>query len=233
MEESMATEQKQGNGSDVGLPARRRALRLAAGLFVGSLPSAALAQALLRTPAQTEGPFYPPNPPEQDADLTTVKGGSGVARGEITHLSGRIVDSRGVPLRDVRVEIWQCDANGRYHHPSDRSDRPLDPNFQGFGSAATGETGDYAFKTIRPVPYPGRTPHIHFRLVSRAFSPFVTQMYVAGHPQNARDGVLNSIPAGRERDAVMANFLAIKAPGGATEYTARFDIVLGVTPKQA
>jgi protocatechuate 3,4-dioxygenase beta subunit len=123
---------------------RRRVLRLA-GALGALVPFPGFAQALLRTPAQTEGPFYPPNPPEQDADLTSVKGGSGVAKGDITHLSGRIVDARGAPLKDVRVEIWQCDVNGRYHHPSDRSARPLDPNFQGFGSSMTGEAGDYAF----------------------------------------------------------------------------------------
>jgi protocatechuate 3,4-dioxygenase, beta subunit len=216
-----------------GFSTRRNALRLGAGVIVSASPLGALAQALLRTPAQTEGPFYPPNPVERDADLTTVQGGSGVAKGDITHLSGRVLDSRGMPLRNVRVEIWQCNAHGRYHHPSDTSDRPLDPNFQGFGTATSGEAGEYAFKTIRPVPYPGRTPHIHFRLVSHGFAPFTTQMYVSGHPQNARDGVLSGVRNAKERAALLANFVPIKAPGGATEYSARFDLVLGVTPAQA
>jgi protocatechuate 3,4-dioxygenase beta subunit len=213
---------------------RRDALRLSAGLLLTGTPLAVLAQALLRTPAQTAGPFYPAKPPlEQDADLTTVKGGSGVAQGEITHLSGRVLDSRGAPLRNVRVEIWQCNAFGRYHHPDDRSDRPLDPNFQGFGTAVTGDAGEYAFKTIRPVPYPGRTPHIHFRLVSRAFASFTTQMYVSGHPQNADDGVLSGVRDPKQRAALLANFVPIKAPGGATEYAVQFDLLLGVTPAQS
>jgi protocatechuate 3,4-dioxygenase, beta subunit len=213
---------------------RRRFIAFAAGTLCGALPLAALAQSFIRTPAQALGPFYPLKPLEKDADLVTVAGGSGVAKGEITHLSGRILDSRGRPMKDVLVEIWQCNAYGRYHHPRDSSgERPLDPNFQGFGSATTGGDGSYSFRTIKPVPYPGRTPHIHYRVVGRGFEPFVTQMYVAGHPQNARDRLLMSVSDAKARSTLLANFLPIKAPGGATEYTAQFDIVLGVTPQQS
>ena len=123
-------------------------------------------------------------------------------------------------------------ANGRYHHPGDRSGADADPNFQGFGHFITGPDGSYAFRTIKPVAYPARTPHIHFKLRLRDSPDFVTQMYIAGHAGNDRDGLLGSIPQGPRRSSLMANFLPIKAPGGATEFTARFEIVLGVTPRQ-
>ena len=214
------------------LKRRRQLLALAAGTLCGGASFAAFAQNLFRTPAQSLGPFYPETPLEKDADLVTVSGQTGIAKGEITHLSGRVLDRNGRPIKDVLVEVWQCNAYGRYHHPRDSSDRPLDPNFQGYGSTTTGESGSYAFRTIRPVPYPGRTPHIHFRLVGRGFQPFVTQMYIAGHPQNERDGLLRSVGDAKARSALLANFLPIKAPSGTMEYTAQFDIVLGVTPQQ-
>ena len=214
------------------LKRRRQLLALAAGTLCGGASFAAFAQNLFRTPAQSLGPFYPETPLEKDADLVTVSGKAGIAKGEITHLSGRVLDSDGRPVKDVLVEIWQCNAYGRYHHPRDSSDRPLDPHFQGYGSTTTGESGSYAFRTIKPVPYPGRTPHIHFRLVGRGFQPFVTQMYIAGHPQNERDGLLRSVGDAKARSALLANFLPIKAPSGTMEYTAQFDIVLGVTPQQ-
>lgn len=228
-------------------PSRRELLTALALMPMGAMASRAFAQSAPRatppqttppptnllTPRQTEGPFYPINlPADQDNDLVTVKGAASPAKGEVTHLSGRVLDANGRPIRGVRVEIWQCDANGRYHHPGDRSGPAADPNFQGFGHDTSGVAGAYAFRTIRPVPYPGRTPHIHFKLRSRDFPEFVTQMYIAGHPQNAGDGLLAALPDARRRASLMANFLPIKGPGGAIEHTARFDIVLGVTPAQ-
>jgi protocatechuate 3,4-dioxygenase beta subunit len=122
------------------------------------------------------------------------------------------------------VEIWQCDANGRYHHLADRRDAPLDDGFQGYGQYVTGTDGGYRFRTIRPVRYPGRTPHIHFKLSGSGFGGLTTQMYVAGEPRNARDGVLNRIPDEQQRAAVIVEFLP-DTLGGA-ELEARFDIVL-------
>lgn len=123
----------------------------------------AVAKALLPgTPAQTAGPFYPPVLPlDDDADLTRVEGTPGQADGRITDLAGRVLDNSGRPLSGVRVEIWQCDANGRYRHPAERGSAPIDPCFQGHGRTVTDSLGRYWFRTIRPVPYPGRTPHIH------------------------------------------------------------------------
>jgi protocatechuate 3,4-dioxygenase beta subunit len=215
-------------------PNRRRLLVRAGTLALASLAMPVLAQGLIQTPRQTRGPFYPPTPPlEQDADLIRVGNGTKLAEGEITHLSGRVFDAAGKSLPGVRVEIWQCDAHGRYHHPDDRSSAPLDPNFQGFGAAATDESGSYAFRTIKPVPYPGRTPHIHFRVAGPNMPEFVTQMYVAGHPGNESDGVLAGIRDPKVRGAVLVPFRAIKGEAGRTEWAARFDIVLGINATRA
>jgi protocatechuate 3,4-dioxygenase beta subunit len=189
-------------------------------------PWPAWAEKLLRTPPQTRGPFYPQELPlERDNDLVTVGGGSGLARGEIATVAGRVLDESGRPVRQARVEIWQCDVNGRYRHPWDRRDMPLDPNFQGYGQFVTGADGAYRFRTIKPVPYSGRAPHIHYAISGPGFEPLVTQLYVAGAPENARDGVLNGIADPRARRQVIVDFERPPGrPGG--ELQARFDIVL-------
>ena len=116
------------------------------------------------TPAQTPGPFYPVSfPQDSDNDLVHVSGHSRAAKGISTRIIGRIVDPNGRPVSGARIEIWQCYANGRYHYVRDgRVDRLRDDDFQGYGTATTDLMGGYQFLTIKPVPYPGRTPHIHF-----------------------------------------------------------------------
>src|SRR5262249_30669754 len=129
-------------------------------------------------------------------------GRGGTARGTVIHLGGRGLDTAGQPVSGARVEIWQCDANGRYHYVRDeRAGPPPDEDFQGYGQTTTDGTGSYRFVTIRPLPYPGRTPHIHFAVSGFGFPSLVTQMYVAGEPQNERDGVLMGVrdPAARAR----------------------------------
>lgn len=183
--------------------------------------------ALLATPAQTAGPFYPRELPlDRDNDLVRVEGAVAPARGQITHVFGRVVDRDGRPIVGARFEIWQCNAFGRYHHPRDTRDAPLDPGFQGYGEAASAVDGGYRFRTIRPVPYPGRTPHIHFAVTPPGGGRLVTQMYVAGEPGNARDGVYNSIrdPAARAAVTVALN-PAPEVEAGAL--AGRFDLVLG------
>jgi protocatechuate 3,4-dioxygenase beta subunit len=206
---------------------RRNILALAAtslGAAALGLPLVARAQDRMPTPSQGLGPFYPYGPEvERDADLVTVKGGSGTAKGEITLLSGRVLDARGRPVANARVEIWQCNAFGRYHHPRDRSSAPLDPNFQGYGVATTGADGAYRFRTIKPVPYPGRTPHIHFRIGVRDAPLLATQMYIAGHPQNDGDFLLSSVVDRRARESLLVRFEAV--PGGDT-LAAKFDVTL-------
>jgi protocatechuate 3,4-dioxygenase beta subunit len=127
----------------------------------------------------------------------------------------------------ARVEIWQCNAFGRYHHPGDQSAAPLDPNFQGYGETVTDASGGYRFRTIKPVPYPGRAPHIHVRVTARGFAPIATQMYVAGEPQNDRDFLLQSVRDPEARAKLVVPFT--RAADGAAlnaRFDARFDLVL-------
>lgn len=208
---------------------RRDVLRLAAaalGAAAGARPALAEVARLLRTPRQSRGPFYPLELPlERDNDLVRVAGRPGVARGQIAHVFGQILTERGRPVAGARVEIWQCNAWGRYHHPWDRRDVPLDPNFQGYGQFVTGADGGYRFRTIKPVPYPGRAPHIHFAVSGRDFDPLITQLYVAGAPENEQDALLNAIPDPRARQRLVVPFERDPAsPNG--ELVARFDIVL-------
>jgi len=180
------------------------------------------------TPRQPAGPFYPVELPlDDDNDLVRVVGRDTVAKGSISDLSGRLLDRNGRPLADTRIEIWQCDANGRYRHPRDPGTRPADPGFQGFGHTRTDGEGRYRFRTIRPVPYPGRTPHIHVAVRPRGAEPFVTQLYVAGEPRNAEDFLFRRIPV-EQRPLVLVEF----APGDRADATlsANWDIVLGLAP---
>ncbi|MEO6434179.1 MAG: protocatechuate 3,4-dioxygenase [Tepidisphaeraceae bacterium] len=204
----------------------------AAALATSSLfTPGALAEALLRTPRQTEGPFYPDRLPlDTDNDLIIVNDALTPAVGEITHLTGRILDATGSPLKNALVEIWQCDANGAYLHSGSGNGGKRDGNFQGFGRFLTGSTGEYYFRTIKPVAYPGRTPHIHFKVKVKGEEELATQLYIKGHPQNARDGVLRGIRDEKQRESVQSAFKAIE--GSKTgELAASFEIVLGFTPK--
>ena len=143
----------------------------AASALLFALPGV-FAEELVRTPRQTEGPFYPDKLPlDTDNDLLIINDGTSPAVGEVTHLTGRILDSRGEPIRNALVEIWQVDAQGAYLHTGSSNAETRDRHFQGFGRFLTGSTGEYYFRTIKPVPYPGRTPHIHFA-VKRRGTPF-------------------------------------------------------------
>ncbi|MGF1643380.1 MAG: hypothetical protein ACFCUJ_07010 [Thiotrichales bacterium] len=177
------------------------------------------------TPSQSRGPFYPVTfPLDDDNDLTRVEGQGGNAEGEVTDLDGRVLDLDGRPIRAARIEIWQCDARGFYHHPQDRGGQ-ADPRFQGFGHTVTDDAGRYRFRTIRPVQYPGRTPHIHFAVYPSGEQPFVTQMYVQGESANAGDFLFRRIPSER-RTLVEARFEPA-GEGGGSSWRAAFDIVLG------
>jgi len=164
---------------------------------------------------------------DSDNDLIRVAGRPGIANGIVTRISGRVLDPNGRPVAEARVEIWQCDANSRYHHVRDGSgDRSRDENFQGYGATTTDAHGSYEFLTIKPVPYPGRTPHVHFAISGSGFERFITQMYVAGEPTNDTDPVLMGIrdPAARARLIVPLHAAPGTSPAG---LAGQFDIVLG------
>lgn len=189
---------------------RRDSLRLGAGLALLTMPAlwlTAKAQdgAPLRpTVSQSEGPFYPVRlPADGDADLTR-NGALAPRRGQPVQLDGRLVDLRGKPLAGLTVEIWQCDADGHYHHPGD-GDR-ADPGFQGWGRARADADGRWRFRTIRPMPYTGRTPHIHVKVKDGRHDLLTTQLYVAGDPGNERDGLYRSIRDPRDRAALTVAF---------------------------
>ena len=201
---------------------RRRLLLGAAGLLSATAVPGWVGAAML-TPRQSAGPFYPAELPlDDDNDLTRVAGQTGRARGAVTDLSGRLLDLNGRPLRNTRIEIWQCDANGRYHHPRDSRDTPLDRNFQGHGHTETDDTGRYRFRTIRPVPYPGRTPHIHIAVLTDHMPAFTTQLYIRNEPGNEHDFLFRSV-AEEKRRLVTADF---RPASGDSQFTAEFDIVL-------
>jgi protocatechuate 3,4-dioxygenase, beta subunit len=176
---------------------RRRGLLLG----IAALPVAGFA-ATLRTPSATEGPFYPlPGMrfDDVDNDLVTLAGKVRQAGGEVVRLSGRVLDTGGSPLAGARVEIWQCDVGGRYLHSGDRGGVARDGGFQGFGHDITGSGGEYSFRTIKPVPYAGRTPHIHVKVLAGNRERLTTQFYLPDHPGNARDWLYQRIdPALRE-----------------------------------
>ena len=203
-------------------------LGLAAGFF--TVPGL-YAEALTLTPSQTEGPFYPDRLPlDTDNDLLVLNDSTTPSAGIVTWLGGRILDARGEPIRNAVVEIWQADANGVYLHKGSDNAGKRDPHFQGFGRFLTGSSGEYQFRTIRPVPYPGRTPHIHYSVKIPGQAKFTTQCYVRGEAGNEKDGVLKGIQDAKARESVIVPFAPL--PGSkAGELLARFDVVLGFTPK--
>lgn len=190
----------------------------------------AFAEQLALTPRQTEGPFYPDKLPlDTDNDLLIINDGITPAIGDITHLSGRLLDAKGDPIRNAVVEIWQVDGKGVYLHSGSNDAAKRDANFQGFGRFLTGSKGEYHFRTIKPVPYPGRTPHIHFAVKMKGREKWTTQCYVKGEAQNDRDGVLRGIKNAGIRESVIVDFAPIK-DSKIGELAAKFDIVMGYTP---
>lgn len=185
-----------------------------------------------QTPSQTEGPFYPDKLPlDTDNDLLIINESLTAAVGAVTYLTGRILDRRGEPVRNAVVEIWQVDNNAAYLHTGSMNRDKRDANFQGFGRFVTSSTGDYFFRTIKPIQYPGRqAPHIHVAVKVKGREKLTTQLYIKGHPGNDRDGVLRGIRDVKARESVLVDFNPIKN-SRIGDFGAQFDIWLGFTPE--
>ena len=183
-----------------------------------------------KTASLEEGPFYPPKLPlDTDNDLIIVNDSITPAVGEVTHLSGRLLDAKGDSIRNATIEIWSTDHDGVYLADRSNQDR-YDSHFQGFGRFLTSSTGEYYFRTIKPVRYPGRqAPHIHFKVKMKGQREWTTQLFIKGHPGNAQDGVYNRIGDQAARDSVTVDFVPLN-DSRIGELAARFDLFLGATP---
>lgn len=210
----------------------RRSLLTAGTIAAFGAPALAFARGL---PAMTDGPFYPSiayraRALDWDADLTTVRGRAPdgqpleKARGEHLDLHGIVRDGNGRAVDGAEVEIWQCDAFGSYRHPRGAGDR-VDAAFQGFGATRSDRGGGYRFRTIRPVPYPGRTPHIHVKVRHPAFGEVTSQLFVVGEPGNAADFLYRGLDDSDRREVEMR---LQRAPAGdAVTWIVERDLVVG------
>ena len=190
-----------------------------------------MAETLTLTPKQTEGPFYPDKMPlDTDNDLIVINDALTPAVGTIAYLSGTVTDSKGNPLRNTLVEIWQVDNNGIYLHTRGGNRQKWDSNFQGYGRFLTDSKGRYFFRTLKPSPYSGRTPHIHMAVSATGQRKLTTQCYIKGEPRNENDFILKRIKDSRARNSLVSPFNKI-AGSKVGEVGAQFDIVLGWTPE--
>ena len=194
----------------------------------------AFAEELTRTPTTNEGPYYPTKLPlDTDNDLLIINDAITPAVGAITHLSGRLLDAKGDPLRNAVIEIWQCDRDGTYLKQYQQDKDKFDTNFQGYGRFLTSSTGEYYFRTIKPVPYRGRpAAHIHARVRKGDKTLLTTECFIKDFPGNERDGQFSRI---RDRDpkghaTLCVDFAPIKG-SKIDELAARWDIVLGYSPE--
>ena len=206
---------------------RRESLRqLGLGAALFSVPGAFAEELSRKTASAEEGPFYPPKLPlDTDNDLIIVNNSITPAVGQIAHVRGRLVDASGSPIRNATVEIWEVDSMGVYLAARPQQAK-YDPNFQGFARFLTGSTGEYYFRAIKPVSYPGRrAPHIHFKIRRKGQEPWNTQLFVKGEPGNEQDGIYNRIGDAQARASVTVDFVPLP-DSRISEVAARFDIVL-------
>lgn len=202
------------------MPTRRTLTAALVALPALHLAGRAQAAGTVPTPAQTEGPFYPLRRPA-DADHDLLRHGARqYRRGQPAWLDGTLRDLSGRPVTAAQVEIWQCDEDGHYDHPGDGNRQ--DPAFQGFGQVAVDAQGRWRFRTIRPAPYAGRTPHIHVKVRQGERVLLTTQLYVQGDAGNARDGLWRRLSEA-QRAAVTVPFHPV-----ADGLQAHFPIVLDV-----
>jgi len=190
------------------------------------------AEELLKTPQMTEGPFYPETLPlDTDNDLLVINDSITPAVGDITHLSGRVLTANGKPINNAFVEIWQVDNTGAYLHKDSNGAKDRDKNFQGYGRFLTNLKGEYYFRTVRPVSYPGRVPHIHFAVSINGKRILTTQMLTRGLAENENDGLFRRFRDKESRLAITADYKPVP-DSKFGELSANFDLVLGITPDE-
>ena len=190
------------------------------------------AEQLMPTASMGEGPFYPDKLPlDTDNDLLLINDSITPAVGEITHLTGKVLTSNGSPLRNAFVEIWQTDANGSYLHSKSSNREKWDANFQGYGRFMTASSGEYYFRTIKPVRYPGRTPHIHIGVSLNGKRIFTSQILIKGERLNDQDQLYKAIKDPKAKQTVMADFKPVKGCKLGS-LAAEFNVVLGTTVEE-
>ena len=211
---------------------RRRLLQSLLLTTGGILTSSVYAEALTLTPRATEGPYYPDHLPlDQDNDLTQIIGGKVPAGGVITEFGGRLLNADGKPMGDHVIELWQADTNGCYiHSRGTQKGKERDPAFQGYGKITTNAKGEYRFRTIKPGLYTGRTLHWHVAVKNGDKRMLTTQLFIAGVPQNDKDGVLRGMGTAEQKLSVIREFKALSS--GKPDLTGTWDIVLGQTPEE-
>lgn len=195
-------------------------------VILGSLASVitAKAQANMATPKDAQGPFYPITPQkDKDADLTRVKGKNGTAKGQIIEIYGQVLDQDLNPIEDVTIDLWQANTFGKYHHPHDDSEAPIDEHFQSWAILQSGNKGKYRFKTVMPGAYPlkspdQRTPHIHFKISKLGYESLLTQLYFPDQALNKTDGLYTR--KNKEQQALMT------AKKSEVENVLQYDIIL-------
>ena len=190
------------------------------------------AKELLQTSPVGEGPFYPDKLPlDTDNDLLLINESITPAVGAISHLSGRVLDIKGQPVRNAFVEIWQVDNNGAYLHSGSSNRQKWDANFQGYGRFLTDVRGQYYFRTIKPVDYPGRVPHIHVAVSQNGRRVCTTQLFIKGNKRNADDFLYKRLGDPKKQATVEAEFKPLQG-SKIGELAANFDIILGVTAEE-
>jgi protocatechuate 3,4-dioxygenase beta subunit len=210
---------------------RRRLLKSLLAVTGGIITADIYAEALTLTPRATEGPYYPDHLPlDQDNDLLKIKDG-GTAEGVVTNFGGRLLGVDGKPIQGAVIEVWQADNNGCYiHSKGTQRGKERDPKFQGFGKMETNAKGEYRFRTIKPGLYTGRTIHWHVRVKQDGKSMLTTQLFIAGVPQNDRDGILRSMGTDEQRLSVIREFKPVSADS--QDLVGTWDIVIGKTPEE-
>ena len=159
-----------------------------------------------QTPSQTVGPFFGLALPREGHEVLFTD----ATVGERIAIEGTVLDGDGAPLGDALIEIWQANAAGRYDHPDDRQEKPLDPAFHGFGRCPTDESGRFHFRTIRPGPVPGpgntlQAPHINVAVFARGMlKQLVTRIYFEGEALNPDDPILGLVGEPERRQTLIA-----------------------------